>query len=198
MSEKFALKWNDFQTNWNGSLSKLRKETDFADVTLISDDKVKFSAHKILLSSCSNVFKFILKETIQTHPLLYLGGVTSINIGFILDYMYYGEVNIYQEQLDTFLEAAQKLEISGLIGGNQDIQEKEDKLNQSYKTESKERLTEGNMVNNSEDTSSSLITTDTGIAKQRRQYSRTPLNDIAKIDVGNMTQEEIEVTTEGM
>ena len=87
MPEKFSLKWNDFQTNLNSSLSKLRKETDFADVTLISDDKVKFSAHKILLSSCSNVFKFILKEHHQPHPLLYLGGVSSINIGFILDYM---------------------------------------------------------------------------------------------------------------
>ena len=187
MSEKFALKWNDFQTNWNGSLSKLRKETDFADVTLISDDKVKFSAHKILLTSCSDVFKFILKETNQTHPLLYLGGVSSINIGFILDYMYYGEVNIYQEQLDNFLEAAQKLEISGLIG---DIQGKDDhsfNQDQTYKTESKETLTEVDMVNDPEDTSSSLVATETGVVRQRRQYSRTPSNDILKIDVGNQT-----------
>ena len=93
MSEKFALKWNDYQSNWVKSLSELRRETDFADVTLISEDKVKFSAHRILLSSCSNMFKFILKENTQANPLLYLGGVSSINIGFILDYIYYGEVN---------------------------------------------------------------------------------------------------------
>ena len=62
MSEKFALKWNDYQSNWNSSLSELRKDTDFADVTLISDDKVKFAAHKVILSSCSNMLKFILKE----------------------------------------------------------------------------------------------------------------------------------------
>ena len=116
MSEKFALKWNDFQSNWSSSLSELRKETDFADVILISEDKVKFSAHKILLSSCSNMFKFILKENIHANPLVYLGGVSSQNIGFILDYIYYGEVNIHQENLDNFLESAQKLEISGLIG----------------------------------------------------------------------------------
>ena len=204
MSEKFALKWNDFQTNWNNSLSKLRKETDFADVTLISDDKVKFSAHKILLSSCSNVFKFILKEHHQPHPLLYLGGVSSINIGFILDYMYFGEVNIYQEQLDSFLEAAQKLEISGLIGDNQDIQEKENhsfKENLNYITERKEILTEVDTLYNPSipvDNSSSLVSSSACVVKERRQYSRAPSNDVTRIYVGNMTPEEIEATTKEM
>ncbi len=55
MSEKFSLKWNDYQSNWNKTINDLRKDTDLADVTLISDDKVKFSAHKILISSCSNI-----------------------------------------------------------------------------------------------------------------------------------------------
>ena len=116
MSDKFALKWNDFQSNWNQSLSELRKEKEFADVTLISDDMVRFSAHKILLSSCSDIFKMILKENINASPFLYLGGVSSVNLGFILDYIYHGEVNLYQEQLDSFLESAQKLEIEGLMG----------------------------------------------------------------------------------
>ena len=95
MSEKLSLKWNDYQPSWTKSLSELRKDTDLADVTLISDDKAKFSAHKILLSSCSNMFKFILRENTHTTNLfLYLGGVTSDNLGFILDYIYYGEVKI--------------------------------------------------------------------------------------------------------
>ena len=94
MSEKFSLKWNDYQINWNRSLSELCKTTD-----LITDEKVKFSAHKILLSACSNMFKFIFKDNTQTIPLLYLGGVSSVNLGFILDYMYNGEVNLFQEQL---------------------------------------------------------------------------------------------------
>ena len=102
MSEKFALKWNDFQSTWNRSLSEMRKGTDFADVTLISEDKVKFSSHKIILSSCSNMFKLILNENVHANPLLYLGGVSSQNIGLILDYIYYGEVN---EQLDSFFES---------------------------------------------------------------------------------------------
>ena len=120
MSEKFSLKWNEYQSNWSRSLSKLRKETDFADVTLVTDDKVKFSAHKILLSSCSNTFKFILKENTHANPFIYLSGVNSVNLGFILDYIYTGEVSLHQEQLDSFLESSQKLEIEGLLGGKQE------------------------------------------------------------------------------
>ena len=118
MSEKFNLKWNDYQSNWNRSLSELRNDSDLADVTLITDDKEKFYAHKIVLSSCSNMFKFILKGNTHANPLLYLGGVSSINLGYILDYIYHGEVNLFQEQLESFLESAQKLELEGLLSSN--------------------------------------------------------------------------------
>ena len=194
MSEKFALKWNDFQSNWSSSLSELRKETDFSDVTLISEDKVKFSAHRILLSSCSNMFKFILKENNHANPLLYLGGVSSQNIGFILDYIYYGEVNIYQEELDSFLDSAEKLEISGLIGGNDESIDTRDEdqnlVSKMTKMSNKEEV----LI--SDDTSSSLVnTTDSDVVKQKRQCSRAPTDDVTRIYVGNMTPEEVEAKT---
>ena len=116
MNEKFCLKWNDYQSNWTQSLSDLRNDKESSDVTLISEDKVKFSAHKILLSSSSKMFKFILKGNFHANPLLFLTGVSSANLGFILDFIYYGEVNLFQEQLDSFLESAHKLEIEGILG----------------------------------------------------------------------------------
>ena len=108
MSERFNLTWNDYQSNWSKALAELRNDNNFSDITLISDDKVKFSAHKILLSSCSKMLKFILDDTKQAN-LLFLGGVSSTNLGFILDYIYHGEVKIFQEHLDGFLASAQKL-----------------------------------------------------------------------------------------
>ena len=197
MSEKFCLKWNDYQTNWNRSLSELRKDTDFSDVTLISDDKVKFSAHKILLSSCSNMFKFIIKENTNAKTLLYLGGVSSRNLGFILDYIYYGEVNIYQEHLDSFLESAQKLEISGLIGDNQELPNESSKKDQiNYPTsndiykEEQDNFSEGcilfspNHIDN---------------VQPRREYSRAVSNNVVpKFNVGSMTLEEIEAKKKDM
>ena len=182
MSEKFALKWNDYQLNWNKSLSRLRNESEFADVTLISDDKVKFSAHKILLSSCSNMFKFILKENNIANPLLYLGGVSSVNLGFVLDYIYHGEVNLYQEQLDSFLESAQKLEIEGLIGMSEESMEQkthhENKMEQDIPnaTEAKQLAN----VDNSQE----------GVT--RRQYQIPSNSDVARIDVTSLSTEDIE------
>ena len=184
MSEKFALKWNDFQSNWNKSLSHLRKDTDFADVTLISDDKIKFSAHKILLLSCSNMFKTIFKDNINANSLLYLGGVSSVNLEFLLDYIYNGEVNLFQDQLDSFLESAQKLEIEGLMGKESMAQEspyeykrEEDNLEQYFIEESNPIV--------SADHKMKAVTT-----RQKSIRSTINSNDIMKIDVTSLTNEE--------
>ena len=95
MSEKFCLKWNDFQTNISKSFSKLRNEDDFYDVTLVSDDQKQFSAHKVVLSSCSDYFKNILKSNKHSNPLLCLEGISSGEMNNVLDYIYYGEVYIF-------------------------------------------------------------------------------------------------------
>ena len=129
MSEKFSVKWNDFKTTVSKSFSILRQEKDFFDVTLVSDDERQIPAHKLVLSASSDFFKSILRNNSHSHPLLYLSGIHSTNLSLILDYIYQGEVQIYQEHLDTFLEVAQKLKIEGLITGikisQEDIKQEE-------------------------------------------------------------------------
>ena len=184
MSEKFALKWNDFQSNWFKSLSELRRETDFADVTLISEDKVKFSAHKILLISCSNTFKVILKENNHSIPLLYLGGISSVNLAFILDYIYYGEVNLFQEQLDSFLACAQKLEIEGLMGQetmNQETHHEntfEHKELEEYKPHEAKKLVRMDILDNK--------------PAVRTMRINSTISNVEKIDVTSLSPEEID------
>jgi len=73
------------------------------------------SAHKLVLSACSPYFKHVLTEHEHSHPLLCLDGVTSGELQSVLDYIYQGEVQVYQEQLDRFLEVAQRLKLEGLI-----------------------------------------------------------------------------------
>ena len=122
-SEKFCLKWNDFQPTVSRSLVNFRKEEDLFDITLVSDDEIQLPAHKLVLSACSSFFKGILRKNLHSNPLIYLCGVDSQNLGFILDYIYQGEVQIYQEQLDPFLNIAQKLKIEGLISSNHEQQD---------------------------------------------------------------------------
>ena len=114
MSEKFSLKWNDFQSNVSRTFSQLRSEEEFFDVSLVSDDQKMMSAHKLVLSASSPYFKHILTTNKHSHPLLCLEGVSSQNLNFVLDYIYQGEVQIFQEQLDEFLKIAQKYQLEGL------------------------------------------------------------------------------------
>ena len=114
MTEKFNLKWNDFQSNISKSFGKLKNEQEFFDVTLISEDQKPVSAHKLVLSACSPYFRNILTANPHSHPLLCLEGVSSQNLNFVLDYIYQGEVQIFQEQLDEFLKIAQKYQLEGL------------------------------------------------------------------------------------
>ena len=189
MNEKFSLKWNDYHSNWTQSLSYLRNDKESADVTLISEDKVKFTAHKILLSSCSKTFKFILKGNFNTNPLLFLSGVSSINLGFILDYIYYGEVNLFQEQLDNFLDSAQKLEIEGLQGDNTDQQNQDTMWQNDQKPGFQEQDIEHIEEHNE----------DRGMPEnsplKTRNYNREVKsnNHLAKFDAVSMTAEDIEL-----
>ena len=120
MSEKYCLQWNDFQTTVSNSFKIFRQEEDFFDVTLVTDDEVQMSAHKLILSACSSFFKTILKKNPHPNPLIYLHGVDSTNLGYILDYIYHGEVQLFQKHLEPFMEKAQTLGISGLISSGED------------------------------------------------------------------------------
>ena len=115
MSEKFCLKWNDFQSNISKTFSSLRTEEEFYDVTLVSEDQHQVSAHKVVLAACSQYFKNVLKQNRHSNPLLCLDGVTTSELQFVLDYIYHGEVQIFQENLDRFLAVAEKFQLEGLI-----------------------------------------------------------------------------------
>ena len=117
MSEKFCLKWNDFHSFHSTSFGTLRNEEYLHDVTLVTDDHHQISAHKLVLSACSQYFKNIFKNNSKhSHPLLCLEGISSKQLSMIMDYVYNGEVQIFQEDLDQFLGVACRLKIEGLLG----------------------------------------------------------------------------------
>ena len=120
MSEKFCLKWNDFHTNVSNSFGLLRNEDYLQDVTLVTEDNEQVAAHKLVLSACSDYFKNIFKRNKNSNLLLCLEGVNSADLNNVLDYIYNGEVKIYQENIDRFLEVAQRFKLEGLLGNNEE------------------------------------------------------------------------------
>jgi hypothetical protein len=134
-SEKFCLRWNDFQENISVAFRDLRNDSDFFDVTLACSDESSVNnsagseasrppthktvrAHKVILSSCSIFFKDLLRSMTvagsNVQPLIFLRGIRFEDLQSILDFMYFGEVNIEQEKLNTFLAVAEELRVKGL------------------------------------------------------------------------------------
>jgi len=116
-SEKFCLRWNDFETNISVAFRELREEKDFFDVTLACDDS-QIQAHKVILSACSPFFRNVLRRNPHQHPLLYLKGVKYKELLSVLNFMYMGEVNVAQEELNSFLAVAEDLRVKGLTQNN--------------------------------------------------------------------------------
>ena len=118
-NEKLCLKWNDFQNIVQTSFGELRSDNDFTDVTLACEDE-SIKVHKVVLSACSPFFKRLLKTHSHPQPLIYMRGIKSTDLVAIVDFIYLGEANIFQEQLDIFLTLAEELELKGLNGSSEE------------------------------------------------------------------------------
>ena len=107
MPKKLSVQWNDFKDNAIGSLGNLKDNKDFLDVTLASEDGKQIEAHKVILAISSPFFQSLLKRNKHPHPLIYMRGVQSDDLLAIVDFVYFGEANVYQENLDSFLAIAE-------------------------------------------------------------------------------------------
>ena len=117
-SEKLCLKWNDFKENTISSFGILREDKELSDVTLACEDGQQVEAHKVVLASSSPFFLNILKRNKHPHPLIYMRGLKSEDLVAIMDFLYYGEANVYQDNLDSFLGIAEELRLKGLTGSD--------------------------------------------------------------------------------
>ena len=112
--EVFSLKWNNFQDNIQSIFRDLRLNNDFADVTLVCGDGQQMKTHKVILAAFSPFFSSLLKTNIHPHPLIYLHGIKAADLVAIMDFLYHGEANVCQENLDGFLTLAEELKLKGL------------------------------------------------------------------------------------
>ena len=110
------MKWNDFQETILSSFKELRSDQEFTDVTLACEDGQQLGAHKVVLSTSSPLFRNLLRSNKHQHPLIYMRGIKFEDLVAIIDFLYFGEANVYQEHLDAFLALANELNLKGLTG----------------------------------------------------------------------------------
>ena len=116
MTEKLCLQWNDYKENTKSALGNLRQDKYFIDVTLACEDGQQVEAHKVILAASSPFFQKLLGRNKHSHPLVFMRGMKIDDLIAIVDFLYCGEANIAQENLDSFLAFAEDLQLRGLMG----------------------------------------------------------------------------------
>ncbi|XP_045784112.1 longitudinals lacking protein, isoforms H/M/V-like isoform X1 [Maniola jurtina] len=113
MSQQYSLRWNNHQPNFISMFGNLLVSKNLVDVTLAAEGQ-HLVAHKVVLSACSTYFHSLFVDNPSHHPIVILKDVTFNDLRTMVDFMYYGEVNVTEEQLPQVLETAKILKIKGL------------------------------------------------------------------------------------
>ena len=93
---------------------------------MVSEDGQQIDAHKIILTASSPFFMNILKTNKHSKPLIYLKGFKAKAMLSLIDFIYHGLADVYQDDLDEFLLKAEELQLRGLT--KEDDKEEDDKL----------------------------------------------------------------------
>jgi len=122
--DHFNLRYDEHEQSRAASLQALWENRDFLDVTIACDDD-QIEAHKVVLSAASPFFQNILKRNLHNHPLLYIRGTTKKRVEALLKFIYSGETNVAQEDLEEFMNLARSLQVQGLNTTEDEMEEEE-------------------------------------------------------------------------
>ena len=129
--EKYNLKWHTYSDHIRSMMKELMINEDFSDVTLVTEDKKHIKANINILSTCSPVFKDILRKEKYSNQIMYLRGVQYSEMESIMQFIYLGEATFYEERMDEFLAVAKSLEIKELCNAETQTQEELNNVNNS-------------------------------------------------------------------
>ena len=190
-AEKLCLKWDDFQTNISSSLGHMRKDEDFADVTLTCDGDQKIEAHKVILAASSVFFSKVLKRDKHPHPLLYMKGMNGNQLNAVVDFIYNGEVNIFEENIEEFLLLAEELQLKGLNNSEPGTPTPETRLSKIKQTKHKVQILTETATDYDDDKENSTVRS----APRLEETAVVPVNTNMKTQANN---EELDETINSM
>ncbi|XP_071050887.1 protein bric-a-brac 1 isoform X2 [Onthophagus taurus] len=123
--QHYCLRWNNYQSNMTSVFHQLLQNEAFVDVTLACND-LSLKAHKVVLSACSAYFQKLLLENPCKHPTIIMPqDVCYADLKFIIEFVYKGEIDVSQAELQSLLKTADQLKIKGLCENpdeNEDIE----------------------------------------------------------------------------
>ena len=119
------------------TFSNFSQTNTLTDVTLVSDDKIRMEAHKIILCAGSSIFQDFFVNNNHGHPMLYLRGIKHKDLKSILEFLYSGKTRIPQIEVSAFLSIATELKVYGLENEVEGIVDKLDNFQKEEKDEGK-------------------------------------------------------------
>ena len=118
--EKYTFTWHSYSDHLREALNDMMLSSEFADVTLVTDDKQQIRAHRNILSAASPVFKSILQiDSKNANQVIYLRGIQHSEMESIMQYIYLGEARFCKERVSEFLMVSKNLEIKDLLTGTE-------------------------------------------------------------------------------
>ena len=111
---KCSVSEKDFELFKEASLRETFNNKSFTDVTLVCNDDNPIDAHRIILSAQSLFFNRILKVNDKRDMLIYLPNIASEQMNLILTFIYLGQAEVSENELEKFLSFGKVFEIKGL------------------------------------------------------------------------------------
>lgn len=114
-AQGFCLKSNNHSSHLVHQFARLYKDQSMVDCTISCQGGV-LKCHKLVLSSCSPYFSNIFESFTNPYqyPVVVIKDMTFSNLKVIIDFMYKGEVTIPQSILNSVIETAKELQVTGL------------------------------------------------------------------------------------
>ncbi|XP_034104557.1 protein bric-a-brac 2 isoform X1 [Drosophila albomicans] len=112
-NQQFCLRWNNYQSNLTNVFDELLQNESFVDVTLACEGH-SIKAHKMVLSACSPYFQALFYDNPCQHPIIIMRDVNWSDLKALVEFMYKGEINVCQDQINPLLKVAETLKIRGL------------------------------------------------------------------------------------
>ncbi|KAI5635546.1 BTB/POZ domain-containing protein [Phthorimaea operculella] len=104
--------WESFKKNICEGFSNLQQHEELVDMTLVAEGHI-VKVHKSLLALASPYLKAIIQSAQYQHPIVFLTHIRHEILGYILEYVYTGEVALPCDDMAEFIEACKSLHISG-------------------------------------------------------------------------------------
>ena len=119
VTENYQLKWHSFTTHLHTSIANFFDNDSMADVVLFTMDGHQISAHRFVLSTCSQYFHKVLKFQYKLTTTLPIAIVLPPEISYktlkvLTQYMYTGETTVSKDILESVLRGGDLLKIQGL------------------------------------------------------------------------------------